>query len=67
MSEKKAVKVVKRVERQSRSKKKVAPKTAHDLVTTVTSWVSEFQRKRRDETSEAIQTLVQARRQPAES
>lgn len=66
MSEKK-VKVVKRVERQTRSKKKVAPTTAHDMITTVTSWVSDFQRKRRDETSEAISTLIQARRQPAES
>ena len=68
MSEKKVIRIVKRDERQTkRSKKKAAPKTARDMVTTVTSWVSDFQRKRRDETSEAIKSLVQARRQPAES
>ena len=70
MSDKKVIRVVKREERaktSTKSKTKSAPKTARDIVTTVTSWVNDFQRQRRDETAEAIESLVRARRQPAES
>jgi len=71
MSDKKTIKVVKRVERdaaqRAKSKDKNAQKTARDMVATVASWVDDFQRNRRHETSEAIRNLVQARRQPAES
>ena len=70
MPDKKVIRVVKRDERaiaSTKSKKKNAPKTARDMVTTVTSWVNDFQRQRRDETSAAIKSLVSARQQPAES
>jgi formylglycine-generating enzyme required for sulfatase activity len=70
MSDKKVIRVVKRDERakaSTKSKKKNAPKTARDMVTTVTSWVNDFQRQRRDETAEAIESLVRARRQLTES
>lgn len=71
MSEKKAIRVVKRDERvvanKKKSKAKSAPQKAHDMVTTVTGWIDDFQRQRRDETSAAIKSLVRARQQPAES
>ena len=72
MSDKKVIRVVKRDERaiannKKKSKDKSAPKTARDMVTTVTSWVNDFQRQRRDETAEAIESLVRARRQVTES
>lgn len=71
MSEKKVVRVVKRDERvvanKKKSKAKSAPQKAHDMVTTVTGWVNDFQRHRRDETAKAIKSLVLARHQPAES
>ena len=71
MSDKKTIKVVKRVERdaarRAKSKDKSPQKTARDMVATVASWVDDFQRNRRHETSEAISNLVRARRQPAES
>jgi len=71
MSDKKTIKVVKRVERdaarRAKPKDKSPQKTARDMVATVASWVDDFQRNRRHETSEAISNLVQARRQPAES
>ncbi len=72
MSDKKVIRVVKRDERaiannKKKSKDKSAPKTARDMVTTVTGWVNDFQRQRRDETSAAIKSIVSARQQPAES
>jgi len=73
MSDKKTIKVVKRGERdaarraKSKSGDKSAQKTARDMVETVSSWVNDFQRKRRQATSDAIKNLVQARQQPAES
>ena len=71
MSDKKVIRVVKRDERvianKKKSKSKSAPKTAHDMVTTVTGWVNDFQRQRRDETSAAIKSLVRARQQPNEA
>ena len=72
MPNKKVIRVVKRDERaiannKKKSKDKSAPKTARDMVTTVTSWVNDFQRQRRDETAEAIESLVRARRQVTES
>ena len=64
MSEKK-VKIVKRAERvnRKRSKPKVARKTAHDIVNTVTNWVTEFEQRQRAETATAIESLIRSRRQ----
>ena len=63
MSEKK-VKIVKRAERVNRKRKpKVVRKTAHDMVTTVTTWVTEFEQRQRAETATAIENLLRSRRQ----
>jgi hypothetical protein len=71
MSEKKTIKVVKRNQRgattKAKSKEKTAQKTARDMVATVSSWVNDFQRKRRAETTKAIDSLMQARHQPNEA
>jgi hypothetical protein len=73
MSENKNIKVIKREER---SKKKApsarvardsARKTATDMVSTVTSWVNEFQQQQREDTSKAIKNLIRARQQPNEA
>ena len=64
MSEKK-VKIVKRAERvnRKRNKPKIARKTAHDMVNTVTNWVAEFEQRQRAETATAIENLIRSRRQ----
>lgn len=68
MSDKKVVKVIKREERvlnkpkrRSRQNKR---KTPTDMVTTVTGWVNDFQKRQRDETSKAIENLIRARQEP---
>ena len=70
MSEKKTIKVVKRDDRgtttKAKSKEKTAQKAARDMVATVSSWVNDFQRKRRTETTKAIDNLMRAR-QPNEA
>lgn len=65
MKTKQPVKIIKRGER---SVEKAAPKqevvnksakeSARDMVATVSSWVNEFQQRRRDETAQAIKTLL---------
>jgi 2-keto-3-deoxy-L-rhamnonate aldolase RhmA len=72
MSEKKAVKVVKRAERGKRTvgvkaARDAKRKTARDMVANVTDWVSEFQQKQRIETAEAFDNLMRARQQPNEA
>ena len=73
MSQKKAVKIVKRSERAQRKPANVpanvkAPrKTASDMVNTVASWVSEFQERQRAETTKAIDNLIRSRQQPNEA
>jgi len=64
MSEKK-IKIVKRAERvnRKRNKPKIARKTAHDMVNTVTNWVAEFEQRQRAETATAIENLIRSRRQ----
>lgn len=62
MSEKKAIKVIKKDERTR--KQKPAPKpnttaqTAREMVQTVTNWVNELQQKRRTETANAFKRLM---------
>jgi hypothetical protein len=64
MPEKK-VKIVKRAERvnRKRNKPKVVRKTAHDIVNTVTNWVTEFEQRQRVETAIAVENLIRARNQ----
>ena len=58
------VKIVKRAERVNRkpTKSKVARKS-RDMVNTVTTWVSEFQDRQRDETATAVVSLIRSRQQ----
>ena len=72
MLEKKSIKVIKREERNkrkpnARAARENARKAATDMVTTVSSWVSEFQQKQRGETSTAIENLIRVRQQPNEA
>lgn len=67
MNTKTPIKIVKRGERNRQAtaaaaevaapEKKTAQQTARDMVATVSEWVSEFQQKRRSETTQAIKTL----------
>ena len=73
MNEKKVIKVVKRAERNkqnapesAKSARACSQKSARDMVATVSSWVNDVQRKRRQETREALNSLLRSRR-PAES
>ena len=72
MSDKKVVKVIKREDRvltktkRGRSARQNKLKTPTDMVTTVSGWVNEFQKRQRDETSKAIESLIRAR-QPNEA
>jgi hypothetical protein len=71
MSEKKAIKVIKKSERTR--KEKTAPKgnttaqTAREMVQTVTNWVNELQQKRRVETTDAIKSMLPNRPRPSEA
>jgi hypothetical protein len=71
MSEKKVVKVIKREERvqkkaSARAARNNKRKRPTDMVSTVTSWVNDFQQRQRTETSKAIENLMRAR-QPNEA
>jgi len=62
MSEKKAIKIVKKQDRTRRQKatpRKTVPRdTAREIVQTVTNWVNEVQQKRAVETAQAIKLLL---------
>lgn len=67
MTKKQPIKIIKRAERTAQeaahapeedAAKKSAQESARDMVATVTSWVSEFQQKRRNETAQALKTLL---------
>jgi len=70
MSEKKAIKVIKKDQRTR--KEKPAPKgnttaqTAREMVQTVTNWVNELQQKRRVETANAIKLILPENPRPSE-
>lgn len=69
MSEKKVVKVIKREDRvlnkaSRRSARNNKRKRPTDMVSTVTGWVNDFQKRQRDETSKAIENLIRARQEP---
>jgi uncharacterized membrane-anchored protein len=62
MSKNNKIKVIKREDIPAKKPvKKVKQKSskivAHEMVTTVTNWVTEFQQKRREETASAIRQL----------
>lgn len=60
MSEKKTIRIVKKGEKTRpvvKAKTNVARETARDMVATVTNWVTEFQQKRRTETTNALSML----------
>jgi hypothetical protein len=60
MSEKKTIKVIKKGEKPRpivKAKATSARETARDMVDTVTNWVTEFQKRRRDETTNALRML----------
>jgi hypothetical protein len=60
MSEKKTIRIIKKGE-EKRSSTKAKPnsarETAREMVDTVTNWVTEFQKKRRTETTNALRIL----------
>jgi hypothetical protein len=71
MSEKKVVRVIKREERvqkkaSARAARNNKRKRPTDMVSTVSSWVNDFQQRQRAETSKAIDNLIRAR-QPNEA
>lgn len=65
MKTKQPIKIIKRGERtvqkavpeQQEAVNKTAKESARDMVATVSSWVNEFQQRRRTETAQAIKTL----------
>ena len=60
MSEKKTIKVIKKGEKPRpivKAKATAARETARDMVDTVTNWVTEFQQRRRSETTNALRIL----------
>ena len=61
MSEKKTIRIVKKGEKPRpsavKAKTNVARETAREMVETVTNWVTEFQQRRRNETTNALRIL----------
>lgn len=60
MSDKKTIRIVKKGEKARptvKVKANSARETAREMVETVTNWVTEFQQKRRDETTNALRLL----------
>jgi formylglycine-generating enzyme required for sulfatase activity len=60
MSEKKTIRIVKKGENIRpvvKAKTNTARETARDMVGTVTNWVTEFQKRRREETTNALRIL----------
>jgi formylglycine-generating enzyme required for sulfatase activity len=60
MSDKKTIRIVKKGENIRpvvKAKTNTARETARDMVGTVTNWVTEFQKRRREETTNALRIL----------
>ena len=64
MKTKQPIKIIKRGERavekatpEQEVAKKTTQESARDMVATVSSWVSDFQQRRRNETAQALKTL----------
>ena len=70
MSDKKVIRVIKKNDLRRAEKpveKTTARETARDMVKTVTNWVNELQQKRREETAQAIKTLLPNNPRPSEA
>lgn len=75
MSKKTPIKIIKRDERNrlennnasSKTARPSAQETVRDMASTVANWVSEFQQKRRTETSRAIKNLFPEPPRPNEA
>ena len=68
----KKIRVIKRKDVESKNEaiqteKPHAPETARKMVTNVSAWVNEFQKRKRSETKHAIETLLTKRPQNASS
>ena len=61
MSDKKQIRIVKKGEKTRppvvKAKANAARETARDMVETVTNWVTEFQQRRRQETTNALRMI----------
>ena len=60
MSEKKTIRIIKKGEKSRpivKVKANTARETARDMVETVTNWVTDFQKRRRDETANALRLI----------
>ena len=60
MSDKKTIRIIKKGEKSRpivKVKAVTARETARDMVETVTNWVTEFQKKRRNETANALRLI----------
>ncbi len=60
MNTKAKIKVIKKgtpITTPAKIEKKEAQKSARDMVSNVTNWVTDFQQRRRDETKQAIEKL----------
>lgn len=74
MSKKTPIKIIKRDERNRQDKQEASAKTARpsaqetvrDMASTVANWVSEFQQKRRTETTRAMKHLFPEQPRPNE-
>ncbi len=63
------IKVIKKNTEQAKKpvkvvKQKSSKAVAHEMVSTVTNWVNEFQQKRREETATAIRQLFNEQPEP---
>lgn len=75
MSTKTPIKIIKRDERNrqentdasDKAARPTAQETVRDMASTVANWVSEFQQKRRTETTRAIKHLFPEQPQPNEA
>jgi hypothetical protein len=75
MSKKNPIKIIKRDERNRQEKteasgkpaRQSAQETVRDMASTVANWVSEFQQKRRTETTRAIKNLFPESPRPNEA
>ena len=71
MTKKTPIKIIKREERNRQEKsdanQKSTRETAREMVSTVSTWVNEFQQKRRTETAKAIKNLFPEPPQPTEA
>ena len=60
MSDKKTIRIIKKGEKPRpivKAKASSARETARDMVGTVTNWVTDFQKRRREETTNALRML----------